>query len=287
MRGRLAALLIAALAAGCATGPRTRPLEPVLGPAGFCLLCPGIEPDGVRADFWIPGAVRALRARGVEPLPVDYACFLPGYVLGHGTDRPAEKLAAFGRALAAAHEASGCAAPVRLHGIGFSGGTMVLLKAAERGVALERVYFGGSPISLASARLEDALRERRIGRLVNYCSPFDGVVGGVLGCGAFGFLGDGDGRAENRGHLRWHLDPIFQGEEGARVAREIGASGRGLPPHTCLANAEFFAWLRAAETALAEEGRALPAPPRRPSLAGPEAAVVGASAPIAPPRAAQ
>lgn len=253
----LAALL---LLTGCAApGARSRLLEPILAPKGFAFLVPGIWPDATRTNLWVPAQARALERRGVAALPVDYTCFLPGYVLGHGTDRPAARIAAFVRALEAEHAATGCAAPLRLSAIGFSAGTMVLLKATEAGAALDRVYYGGSPLSLVSGRLEEAMRAGKMAALVNYCSPFDGVVGGVLGCGCFGFLGEGAGRVENRGHLHHHLDPVFQGEEADRVAREIAAGGRAGPAHTCVEDARFAAWLREAARALAEEGRTIPA----------------------------
>lgn len=247
---RVVAALFLLGAAGCAGAgaPRARPLEPLASPAGFCFLVHGIWPDGV----WIPAEEAALRRRGVEPIDVEYTTFLPGYALGYGTDRPAERLVAFVRALEARHAASGCAAPLRLHAVGFSGGTMVLLKAAEAGVRFERVYFGGSPLPLAYGRLEDVLREGRVGHLVNYCSALDGLVGVTLGCGAFGFLGDGAGRVENRGHLRTHLDPVFQGEVADDIAREIAATGRGAPAHTCMAVPGFARWLRTAVRRLAD-----------------------------------
>lgn len=266
----VALALVLALAPGCAflgaPAPRSRPLEPAPSAAGFAFIVHGIWPDG----YWVPDQALALRRHGVEPLPVEYTSFLAGYVLGHGTDRPAAKIVAFARALLARHGASGCPTPVRLHGIGFSAGTMVLLKSAEAGGALERVYFGGSPLPAWSGRLEDVLAAGGIAALVNYCSPFDGIVGATLGCGTLGFLGERRGRVENRGHLRHHLVPVFADAEVAdRVAREIAAGARGAAPHRCFEDPAFASWFRSAQTRLADEAAAEEPPPAAPPVRTP------------------
>jgi hypothetical protein len=263
----LAALALALFA--CATDPGIRAASylPRRSAAGFVFLVPGIWPDRAgTGGFWISEQARALRAVGVEPLPVEHRTFLWGVALGYGTKRPAEKIAAFARALEVRHRETGCPVPPRLHGIGYSAGTIVLLEAIARGASLDRLYFGGSPIFAWSGRIEAAIAARRLGTLVNYCSIFDGAASATLGCGAFGFRGDGGGRAENRPHLRTHLEPVFcDGEVARAVAGEIAAAGRGERPHVCFDDPRFLRWFIAARERLLDED-APPEPPPAPSF---------------------
>ncbi len=259
-----AATAAAAAAAGCAGDPgvRAHSIEPGRSPAGLVFIIHGVWPDG----WWVEELARDLRARSVEPVPVAHTTFVWGALFGGDSDAVAERIEAFARAFEIRHRAAGCPARPRFSGIGYSGGTLVLLAAADRGVPLERAYFGGSPIFAWSGRLERALAEGRIGALVNYCSPLDGV-GAILGCGALGFRGGAAGAgargsAENRAHLRTHLQPVFGDREEARaIAAEIaqaaaaGAAARE-PRHRCFDDPAFFRWYAAAKARLATEDAA-------------------------------
>jgi hypothetical protein len=236
-----APVLFFILLSGCAGGPapRAHSFEPGRSAAGIVFIVHGIWPDG----WWVEDLARALRARGLEPLPVEHTTFAWGVVLGYGTDGPAERIASFARKLEVRHRATGCTVPLRYEGVGYSGGTVVLLKAAERGVPLARAWFGGSPIACYSGDLERALADGRIGRLVNYWSIADGVVNPLFGAGALGFRGGPAERIENRAHARPHVVPVFEDREvAAELAAEIAREARGAPAHACFDDARFSRW---------------------------------------------
>jgi len=251
------ALPVATLAVGCASAHAQAPAAPADTPLpsrpGFVFLIHGIWPDGEWLG-WMDEASLALRKAGIEPIPVGYDSFVLGYVLGSGTDAPADRLGAFVRALGREHGRSRCAAPLRFHSIAFSGGTVVTLKASWRGVIFDSAHFGGSPIPFFSSSLAGAVRDGRIRELRNYWSPFDGVVGLVFGCGQLGFHGAGDDEGlaiENVPCSYIHLAPPFDEALTGEIARRLGESARTSPAHTCLSDARFSAFFRRARDRLA------------------------------------
>ncbi|HBP20014.1 MAG TPA: hypothetical protein DEA08_19780, partial [Planctomycetes bacterium] len=146
-----------------------------------------------------------------------------------------------------------CEAELRLAGLGFSAGTAVLGKAAERGATFERLYFAGSPVPAWADWLEDQLREGRIKRLINYYSLLDGVTGALAGCGTLGFHAEGPlaARVENRRHWWPHWLPFWDDEDYVReVVDELVASCEGAHPHTCFAEPAFQAWFQEAKRRL-------------------------------------
>lgn len=246
---RASALLLGVaclLSSGCVSAVRgdEAPGRAAIGPV---FLVHGIWPDGV--DWWCDDVEAALRRQGVEGIRVPHTSFVAGYLFGFGTDLPADRLADFERKLRVRHRGTGCPAPLRLCGVGFSAGTEVLTKAAERGVRFERVYFAGSPLPVWSQTLARPLREGRILNLVNYHSPVDLVTLVTFGSGIYGYRGLDDrlaDRVENRLHWRSHAQPLWDDEEVVeQVAAEIADLARG-PAHTCFDHPEFWAWYQEA-----------------------------------------
>ncbi len=267
-------LVLAVVALGCAAaapGARSRDIGLVPPPElrGVVVLVHGIWPDGA----WIAPAADAMREAALEPVPVDYGTFVAGYFSGKGTDRPAARLLAFAVLLDRAHAATGCdAGPLRLHAVGFSGGTVVILKAAALGATFDRAIFGGSPIFTASGDLAAALAAGRFrGGVVNDWSPVDGLVGGVLGMGQLGYWGGAPG-VEDRAIFSVHVltpwAPPFAGERGRAIAAELAArADLGRPHRRCLdADGGFYAWLRRAAESLEDEDGKVPGPPPPPSF---------------------
>jgi pimeloyl-ACP methyl ester carboxylesterase len=190
----------------------------------------GLWPDS--DAWWMPGVEEALQRRGIEAIAVPYRAFVLEYLLGFGTDRPADRIAAFVAQLEERHARTTCPAPLRFRAIGYSAGTVVLSKAAERGVAFDRVYFAGSPLPFWTQPPE------RLGSVINYYSLLDGLVWVSLGSGQFGL----SAAQENRLCWRWHLIPLWlDRDEVERVADELEQGAAG-PPHTCFDEAEFRAW---------------------------------------------
>lgn len=247
----LALLLGLALLTGCVTAPPAEPSEPSTSPAGPVFLVHGIWPDSV--SWWIDEVQEELHARGIQTLPAGYTTFVFGYLSGLGTDGVADRVAATEHALRRRHASTGCEAELRLFGLGFSAGTAVLGKAAERGARFERLYFAGSPIPAWADWLEQQLREGRIERLVNYYSLLDGVTGALAGCGTLGFHAEGPlaTKVENRHHWRPHWLPFWDDEDYVReVVDEIVASARGGRPHRCFSQPAFQAWFLEAKRRL-------------------------------------
>ncbi|MGE0710753.1 MAG: hypothetical protein AB7N76_27845 [Planctomycetota bacterium] len=246
----LALLLALSALPGCVGAPPAEPTQ-ARSPAGPVVLVHGIFPDSV--SWWIDEVQAELHRRGVQTLPVGYESFVFGYLTGLGTDGPADRIAALEQGLRLRHARAACRARLQLAGVGFSAGTAVLEKAAERGVRFQRLYFAGSPLPLWSGALEEQLREDRVGVLVNYYSPLDGVVNGLLGMGAFGFRGAGPAaaRVENRLHWRPHWLPLWDDEDEVHAvcAELVRAAGEG-PPHTCFEDPAFAAWFREAKARL-------------------------------------
>src|SRR2546421_9155997 len=112
-------ILFFALATGCVAGPRAIDQKPLEARAGIVFMIHGIWPDG----WWVPEAERAFREAGIETVPVDYTSGFVGFTFGFGTDPPTERMLALVRALEARHARTGCAAPLRYHAVGYSGGT--------------------------------------------------------------------------------------------------------------------------------------------------------------------
>ena len=167
------------------------------------------------------------------------------------TDAPADRLADFVSILQKRHVATGCPAELRFNAIGYSAGTEVILKAADRGIVFQRVYFGGSTIGVWSGWLRDALRENRIRFLVNYHSPLDLLVCWLLGSGQFGYAGES--RVENRSHAHTHLDPLFDHEDILRTIADEFDRAKSGPEHTCFEQPEYRDWYREAKRKLRRE----------------------------------
>ena len=249
---RLPPLIALLLLAGCSV----RVPSEIPGPsaAGPVFLVHGIQPDGV--DWWVDDMEMALRRRGVEAVPVSYWCFLFGYLFGYGTDGPADRIAAFVSGMEARHARTDCPAELRFNGVGFSAGTMVLVKAAERGARFRRVYFGGSPIKLWDGDLRAVLRDGRFGELVNYYSPLDLVVIFTMGSGMYGYQGADrrdKRRVHNRLHWRHHFAPTWWDDDRTeRIADEIVRHcGRGQE-HTCFQDRWFREWYLAEKRRMLE-----------------------------------
>lgn len=242
---------LALLASGCVSAPPAEPSAPCTSPAGPVFLVHGIWPDSV--SWWIDEVQEELHARGIQTLPAGYTSFLFGYLSGLGTDGVADRIAETERALRCRHAATGCEAELRLAGLGFSAGTAVLAKAAERGASFERLYFAGSPISARAGWVDRQLREGRIRRLVNYYSLVDGVTGALAGCGTLGFHASGPAasQVENRRHWWPHWLPFWDDEDYVReVVDELVASARSARPHRCFSQPGFQAWFLEAKRRL-------------------------------------
>ena len=218
----------------CAPGP---------SPVGPVFLVPGVWPDG--PSMWIDDVQALLRQRGIEGIQVPHDCFVFGYMFGYGTNGPADRMADFAEQFQVQHASTGCQAELRFCGIGLSAGTMMLLKAAERGVHFERVYFGGAPLSFWNADLARTLDEGRIHTLLNYYSPVDLVVAFTCGAGMFGYSGaKGETRShvQNRRHWSYHAWPLWWNEARAEsVVDEIAQVAQG-PRHTCFQVSWFREW---------------------------------------------
>lgn len=226
------------------------PGPPATSSAGPVFLVHGVWPDS--EDWWVDDVAAALEARGLEPLPVPYFCFIPGYLFGYGTTPPADRIARFVEQFDEQHARTQCETPVRWNGIGFSAGTMVLTKAAERGVSFERLYFAGSPIPMWANYLREPLNDGRIQNLINYYSPTDLLVWMTCGAGIYGFHrgGGGQRRVVNRLHWWTHFTPLWDREVVVnRVVDELAESARGSP-HTCFERPWFRRWYETARDVL-------------------------------------
>jgi len=234
-RGRSVLAAALALLSAC-SGPEYPPTPPGDHPLGPVFLVHGSWPDF--AGLWADDMAEALRARGIEGVLVP--CFM---LVGLGTGAPGERIAAFEAQLRYRHARTDCAAPLRLGGVGYSSGTDVLLVAAEEGAQLERVVFGGSPLSLWNGDLEDQLVAGRIEHLVNYFSPFDGLVWITFGSGQYGYHtgGSGQPRVDNRVHFWLHVTPLFNRDGYVEEVVEDLARLEG-PRHTCYADPDYRAW---------------------------------------------
>ncbi len=245
----IALTVSAFLLAGC-SATRVPVDQPGTSPAGFVFLVHGIWPDN--GDWWVDDAAAALHRYGIEGLPVPYRTFVGGYLFGYGTSPPADRVAQFAHALQRRHGKTGCAAPVRLHGVGYSAGTMVLTKAAERGVCFERVYFAGSPIKFWDGDLECVLVEGRILHLVNYYSPTDLLVWMSCGSGVFGYHGGGPAQdvVENRLHWKTHFTPLWDDDLRVQnMAKELARLEVGAR-HTCYEVPWYRKWYAEAKEKL-------------------------------------
>ena len=229
--------------AGCC-GPEYPDAPPGDHPVGPVFLCHGSWPDF--PYWWTDDMAEALRARGIE------AVLVPYFVLsGIGTGAPAERIAAFEAKLRWRHARTECRAPLRLAAVGYSSGTDVVLESAMAGAVYERVYFGGSPLALWNQDVERALVRGRIKRLVNYFSPFDGLVWITLGSGVYGYHAGGSAQhhVDNRVHFWLHVTPLFRRDTYLEeVSGELAACA-GLR-HTCYDDADYRAWYVAARERL-------------------------------------
>jgi hypothetical protein len=132
----------------------------------------------------------------VHVLKIDYFCFVPGILFSYGTDPPARRLAALVKALREAMKKNRGHEAMEIHAIGFSAGTVIINKAAALGARIDSAVFAGSAVWCTSPMLAYNLESGRIGRVLNYYSPFD-LTFLVMGCGAFGCWRGGE-RLENR-----------------------------------------------------------------------------------------
>jgi hypothetical protein len=249
---QLSVFLCVLLPLGCVGAPPAEPsLTSPVSAAGPVVLVHGIWPDSV--SWWVDDVQAELHDRGVRTLATGYTSFVFGYLTGLGTDGAADRVAATEHALRVRHARTDCSARLALAGIGYSAGTAVLAKAAERGARFERLYFGGSPIPAWSGALATQLEEDRIGLLVNYCSLLDGVANLLFGAGALGFHGAGPAmsRVDNRWHWRPHWLVLWDSEEVvSEVVDEIVAAAEGDEPHSCFADPAFEAWFLEAKRRL-------------------------------------
>lgn len=214
---------------------------------GPVFLCHGSWPDN--AWFWTDELAERLREEGIEAAVVPYTV-----LVGFGTGAPAKRIASFEGELRARHSRSSCRAPLRLMGVGYSSGTEVLALVAEEGARLERCWFAGSPLSLWNGTLRQALRAGRIGRLVNWFSPLDGLMWITAGSGVFGYHGAGWSQVDNRVHFWPHVMPRWRREYAVdELIEELLALGLDQPRHTCWTDPAYRAWYRSARESLRVE----------------------------------
>jgi hypothetical protein len=242
------ALVLGALLPGCSSPPKGLPLG--TSAAGAVFLVHGIWPDG--DWWWTRDLARELSQEGLEPIVVNYNCFVGGWLFGYGTSPPAGEIARFVADAEANHSRTTCQTPLRWSGVGYSAGTVVLTKAAESGVNFERLYFGGSPIPMWSGWLQDRLREGSVDRLINYYSPFDLLVWVSFGSGIYGYHGGGAAQRQviNRLHFRTHYTSIWTQRRAVRtVVHELATSARG-EAHTCFRVPWYRRWFESAKDRL-------------------------------------
>jgi hypothetical protein len=237
-------LLLLALAGCSAPPPRLAlddPARPT--PRGFVVVVHGVFPDGVWSS-WPEEVAARLEREGAVAAVVDYHCGLLDYWFSSKVERTASRIAEAVRALDAAHARQGCKVPLEVAGIGYSGGTRVLLDAALMGVSFRRQVYSGSPIFLASRDLGRALALGRVQRLVNYCSLVDGFVWPLLPIGIWGYGGEHASRVCDRVTFEVHGIMPFAFER-ERVARET-VSAFTREEHPCFKDPEFLKAVRGA-----------------------------------------
>lgn len=214
-------------------------------PLGPVFLVHGSWPDN--AYLWVDELQEALHAAGIESILVPHAI-----VVGLGTDAPAERIAAFHGELVTRHARTTCRAELNLAGVGYSSGSDVLLESCLKGTPYARCDFGGSPLALWNGDLSRAIKSGSLRHLVNYFSPFDGMMWVTFGAGIYGYHGAGWEQVDNRLHFWPHVMPLFnRGYMIERLVDEYRAGTRaGAPRHTCSEDPRYARWYRAARERL-------------------------------------